>query len=449
MANKFMLNYLADKPIPKLSTVIFDDIKYFSDNEHYNFNNKIMKFTNDIENDISYNYHTGVITFNKTGKYLIDWQMDTILKIHEIIFNLYSKTSNFDTFLTSVKLNSKSGTIIIDIPFVGFTLELINQQKTNVILNSEVTKKGMLTISRFKINCHQDDDNNKEKNKCDKEKCYNYYCCRGPKGDKGDKGDSGQKGDKGDKGDRGDKGDKGDSGVKGDRGDAGPKGDPGLQGDKGEQGPKGDIGEPGLNGNKGDKGDKGDPGSQGPIGKDGKSAYEIAIEDGYEGTEEEWLKSLKGEPGPKGDKGDKGDSGSSGSVKLKALQMQLTTLTDREISNEVPFTDLIFDSTQGEVTYDTDGKYFRLTGPAVYQVYWEVVTTEPSKGVDSMTLIFNNSFLVGASSSAERGQVTGTALINCDVPSGLLYLRPYSGTITLADVPIKANIVITKWNYDI
>lgn len=30
----------------------------------------------------------------------------------------------------------------------------------------------------------------------------------------------------------------------------------------------------------------------------GKSAYEIAIAHGFEGTEEEWLESLRGEPGP-------------------------------------------------------------------------------------------------------------------------------------------------------
>lgn len=43
-----------------------------------------------------------------------------------------------------------------------------------------------------------------------------------------------------------------------------------------------------------------------PIAKIGKSAYEIALKYGFEGTEEEWLESLIG---PKGDKGDKGDPG--------------------------------------------------------------------------------------------------------------------------------------------
>ena len=42
---------------------------------------------------------------------------------------------------------------------------------------------------------------------------------------------------------------------------------------------------------------------QAVYGSDGESAYEIALRNGFEGTEAEWLESLKGE------KGDKGASG--------------------------------------------------------------------------------------------------------------------------------------------
>lgn len=45
------------------------------------------------------------------------------------------------------------------------------------------------------------------------------------------------------------------------------------------------------------KGPKGDKGERGADGQDGKSAYEIAIKNGYVGTEQDWLASLKGEPG--------------------------------------------------------------------------------------------------------------------------------------------------------
>ena len=47
-------------------------------------------------------------------------------------------------------------------------------------------------------------------------------------------------------------------------------------------------------------------------GKDGKSAYEIAVEHGFVGTEEEWLASLQGAVGAQGEKGDKGDKGDTG-----------------------------------------------------------------------------------------------------------------------------------------
>lgn len=50
---------------------------------------------------------------------------------------------------------------------------------------------------------------------------------------------------------------------------------------------------------------KGDPG------EDGKSAYEIAVDNGYSGTESEWLQSFKGEEGEPGQKGNKGDTGAS------------------------------------------------------------------------------------------------------------------------------------------
>lgn len=51
------------------------------------------------------------------------------------------------------------------------------------------------------------------------------------------------------------------------------------------------------------KGDKGD---------NGASAYEVAVNNGFEGTEKEWLLSLKGKDGEKGAKGDTGATGAKG-----------------------------------------------------------------------------------------------------------------------------------------
>ena len=72
---------------------------------------------------------------------------------------------------------------------------------------------------------------------------------------------------------------------------------------------------------KGDKGNTGAKGNPGQDGADGKSAYAIAVEHGYEDSEEKWLLSLKGEKGDPGDrglqgvpgeKGEKGDTGADG-----------------------------------------------------------------------------------------------------------------------------------------
>lgn len=61
----------------------------------------------------------------------------------------------------------------------------------------------------------------------------------------------------------------------------------------------------------------------------GKSAYELAVEAGFEGTLEEWLESLKGDKGDKGDtgeagaKGDKGDTGAKGNDGKDAIAPQV------------------------------------------------------------------------------------------------------------------------------
>src|SRR5699024_2467715 len=55
--------------------------------------------------------------------------------------------------------------------------------------------------------------------------------------------------------------------------------------------------------------------SGGGAGEPGKSAYEIAVEHGFEGDEQAWLESLKcdkGDPGPQGPPGADGKDGADG-----------------------------------------------------------------------------------------------------------------------------------------
>ena len=53
-------------------------------------------------------------------------------------------------------------------------------------------------------------------------------------------------------------------------------------------------------------------GKDGIDGTDGKSAYEIALDNGFEGTEQEWLESLKGKDGIDGADGSDGEPGQDG-----------------------------------------------------------------------------------------------------------------------------------------
>ena len=53
-------------------------------------------------------------------------------------------------------------------------------------------------------------------------------------------------------------------------------------------------------------------GAPGPQGIDGKSAFQVAVANGYSGTESQWLATLKGLKGDKGDQGNPGVAGTDG-----------------------------------------------------------------------------------------------------------------------------------------
>lgn len=178
----------------------------------------------------------------------------------------------------------------------------------------------------------------------------------GPKGDTGLPGATGATGAQGMPGIQGPAGPKGDPGIQGERGIQGIPGATGPQGLPGETGPKGDVGA-GLNikgtyatvgelpasGAEGDgyiiNGDlyvwdgttwinsgriQGPQGDQGPMGltgpkgdpgvdgADGISAYQVALNNGFIGTEADWLASLEGPQGIQGETGATGATGPAG-----------------------------------------------------------------------------------------------------------------------------------------
>ena len=104
------------------------------------------------------------------------------------------------------------------------------------------------------------------------------------------------------------------------------KGVDGKDGVNGKDGCDGRNGVDGLPGKDGKNGADGLPGRDGIDGIDGKSAYIIAVEHGFSGTENEWLQSLKGADGKDGITPDMSDYATKADI--ADLQEQIRQISD-------------------------------------------------------------------------------------------------------------------------
>lgn len=103
------------------------------------------------------------------------------------------------------------------------------------------------------------------------------------------------------------------------------KGVDGKDGVNGKDGCDGRNGVDGLPGKDGKNGADGLPGRDGINGTDGKSAYIIAVEHGFSGTENEWLQSLKGADGRDGITPDMSDYATKADI--AELQKQIENIS--------------------------------------------------------------------------------------------------------------------------
>lgn len=69
---------------------------------------------------------------------------------------------------------------------------------------------------------------------------------------------------------------------------------------------------PGQDGTDGTDGQDGTNGTNGQDGADGKSAYDLAVDAGFDGSVSEWLESLRGQDGTDGQDGQHGTDGRDG-----------------------------------------------------------------------------------------------------------------------------------------
>ena len=107
--------------------------------------------------------------------------------------------------------------------------------------------------------------------------------------------------------------------MKGKPGDVGPQGPQGEKGPQGEIGPQGPEGPQGIQGPTGEKGEKGDKGD---------SAYQLWLDAGNDGTEEDFFNSLKGDKGDQGEQGSRGIAGKSAFEIWRDYSSEEKTLDD-------------------------------------------------------------------------------------------------------------------------
>ena len=197
------------------------------------------------------------------------------------------------------------------------------------------------------------------------------------------------------------------------------KGVDGKDGVNGKDGCDGRNGVDGLPGKDGKSGADGLPGRDGIDGTDGKSAYIIAVEHGFSGTENEWLQSLKGADGRDGITPNMSDYATKADI--AELQKQIENISGiHYISVFESSSDALQKYGDSIYTYYNDG-YRSLAGFAEsylhfccseneYALYFNqndfnwagtvfVIFLTPISITGSMHLLLN--YLVGASQDAE------------------------------------------------
>lgn len=218
---------------------------------------------------------------------------------------------------------------------------------------------------------------------------------------------------------------------------------PGPQGDTGPQGPTGATGATGAPGTNGTKG------ADGADGDDGLSAYEVAVANGFVGTEPQWLASLESTvpgpqgpagadstvPGPTGPTGNTGAAGAAATISVGTVTTgsagSSATVTNVGTSNAATFNFSIPQGAKGDtgatgapgsnasITLTTTG----TSGSATYNSGTGVLNV-PNYTYTPPTRSFNN--------TPGRSLVTSTSGGGFQVDAARDSIVTYSVTITSA-----------------
>ncbi len=205
------LQRIAPGSVDNLSNVIFDDIILTTGN-------------------IGYDSSTGIVTFNESGRYVINWWAATenTLIPAEMVFKLTTSQENIIKDISPLHTDGISGIMIIDVLSPGTTLSLTNVTGDTIEYSPISSPSASLMIVQDEL--------------------VNATGPTGATGATGVTGAKGATGEMGETGATGATGAEGAPGATGARGETGPTGAKGATGTTGARGLIGDTGATGATG---------------------------------------------------------------------------------------------------------------------------------------------------------------------------------------------------------
>lgn len=193
------------------------------------------------------------------------------------------------------------------------------------------------------------------------------------------------------------------------------------------------------------KGADGAKGEQGPAGQDGKSAYEIAVENGdMSGSEEAWLESLKGE------KGDTGDTGATGT----SMRMKGSWAAETDYVNDAQYVDIVVN---GGATYACTTSHHSSAEFTTDAANWVMIASKGDTGAQgikgdkgdkgdafSIAKIYTSVAEMNEGFATDDVPQGGFVLINTgnveDADNAKLYVKDESAYVYLTDLSGSAGI---------
>lgn len=193
------------------------------------------------------------------------------------------------------------------------------------------------------------------------------------------------------------------------------------------------------------KGADGAKGEQGPAGQDGKSAYEIAVENGdMSGSEEAWLESLKGE------KGDTGNTGATGT----SMRMKGSWAAETDYVNDAQYVDIVVN---GGATYACTTSHHSSAEFTTDAANWVMIASKGDTGAQGIKGdkgdkgdAFSIAKIYASVAEMNEGFATddvpqgGFVLINTgnveDADNAKLYVKDESAYVYLTDLSGSAGI---------